>query len=201
MLRTPVSKNAVCPALSAPSKDGSCPTGDDPAAGRDSSTAPRVLGWECRLTAWLERAAGVPAAHITQRHDSAAFVLLVLTQPTWLFSLPFSLLIWGHFGAWRRLFWIPCPVFAVVTQIMCCCGLYFEPEAYLYTRVGQVSTLLCVSSFTVMMLAPLAMRPFCDRCLPLHDIIWYTVAVFTFTIAQVRLLPVLPRTKSQTEYR
>jgi hypothetical protein len=123
--------------------------------------------------------------YVKQRHDNVALLLVALCLPTWGY-LPFFATVWGYAGGWRPLYWAPCLAAYVAAQTAGVTCLYYEPEAWLRSRVGVGCALSLLVSGSVMTVAPLVMQLQCATCIPLHDLLAFTSAVALLVLMQVR---------------
>lgn len=139
-----------------------------------------------RVLAWLEHRLRMAPEHLTQRHDNLFLLLFVLASPIW-FTLPFGLVLWGHFSAWRVLYWVPAVVFSLTMQVMGFCSLWHPADDFFLSRRGLILTGIATGSYSVFTCGPLALQPTCGAaCVPLNNVLVFTAACLFFTVMQVR---------------
>lgn len=166
-----------------------------PVASHDAAQAGEVERPQSKraqqVLAWLQKNLGIAPEHLTDRHDNIFFVLGVYSQPMW-FTAPYLLIIWGVFGGWRTLFWVPCVCFTCGIQVICIVSLWYPPEGFINTKAGLSLSIGCVSLFSFVISAPLFLQPICgNECIPLHNLIAYTAAISAYSIVEVRSPPSL----------
>lgn len=113
-------------------------------------------------------------------------VCSIVLQPVW-FSTPYLLLIWGLWGGWRPLYWIPPLCFGVAAQLLCAGGLWYPSAAYIASGPGLALTVICTILCSVIVTGPLFMQPICGNgCIPLQNLIAYMAAVMGYAAMQAR---------------
>lgn len=179
---------ASCRVHPAPAEKGQGSVGIEVAACRTQGEPDNAACLPTWVLTWCQRF-GIAHEHLTERHDNVSLLLLFLSSPTW-FTLPYILMLWGHYGQWRMLYWVPGVAFGLALQGLCACALWHPPDEYFLTKQGLAITGFATCAYSVIMCGPLALMPTCGgSCVPLGNVLAFTGAVLAFTLMQVRAYP------------